>query len=66
MPKKQQAGEGMTMVRCISDGQFGLCGDVVEVPTALLPQLKAMAKVDDDPGAVAYAMTLPQNAASQE
>lgn len=63
---KKQADEGMTMVRCISDGQFGLCGDVVEVPTALVPQLKAVAKVDDDPDAVAYAMTLPQNQATPQ
>jgi hypothetical protein len=61
MPKKQAASEGMVLVRCLSDSSVGLCGDVVQVPAGLVPQLKAIVAVDDDPESVAYAMTLPQN-----
>ena len=47
-----------TKVRVLSDCQFGLVGEVAEIPTELVAQAEAAAKVDSHPDAVAYAESL--------
>lgn len=54
MPKPKEIPE-FTRVRVLSDCEFGLWGEVADIPRYLVASAKAACKVDDHPDAVAYA-----------
>lgn len=62
-PAKAPKADKKVPVRLLVDSALGDANDVVEVDAATAKQLKASGEGDDDKDAVAYARSLPQNAA---
>jgi hypothetical protein len=61
---EERLTEESVPVRCrvLQSCRFGEANDIAEVDSCELETAKALGFVDDDPGAVEYAGTLPQNA----
>jgi hypothetical protein len=55
-----------TKVRLLMSSHLGNANDVVDIPTADVKGAEASGTADSAKAAVAYAMTLPQNQATQD